>query len=341
MRLPVNRSLPLIALALLSACGGGSPKSVSAAPPPATGPAADYPMVLGAPFTVEGVTYTPADTWNYDAVGRALIGGEGGSAISGAHRTLPLPSYVEITSLETGKTILVRLERRGPMTGSGLVELSPGAAAQLGVAGRSDAPIRLRRVNPPEADRAPLRLGQSATARLDTPKSLLAVLQRKLDVQEGRTPVPAAAPEGNNAPKAEVANAAPKPEPKPAKGKSAAKAGAPKTLPKPQPVFTVTDPSSVPPGKPDAAKPAAQPVTKPVAKPSTASAGAPLVVQIGAFSSEERAKAAAAKIGAQVVPAGKVWRVRSGPFTDRAAAEAALAKARAAGYSDARIQRGG
>ncbi len=327
MRLPVNRNLPLIALVLLSACGGGSPKSIAAAPPPASGPAADYPMVLGDPFTVEGVTYTPADTWNYDAVGRALVGGEGGSAISGAHRTLPLPSYVEITSLETGKTILVRLERRGPMTGAGLVELSPGAAAQLGVVGRSDAPIRLRRVNPPETDRAPLRLGQPAPARLDTPKSLLAVLQRKLDAQEGRTLAPAAAPDSENTPKPEVANTAPKAEPKPVKGKPAPKAGAPKPLPKPQPVIAVTDPSSAP-------------AAKPVAKPA-ASTGAPLVVQIGAYSSEERAKAVAAKSGAQVVPAGKVWRVRSGPFTDRAAAEAALAKARAAGYSDARIQRGG
>ncbi len=320
MRLPVNRSLPLIALVLLSACGGGSPKSVSALPPPANGPAADFPMVLGAPFTVDGVTYTPADTWNYDAVGRALPGGEGGSAISGAHRTLPLPSYVEVTSLETGKTILVRLERRGPMTGSGLVELSPGAAAQLGIAGRGDAPIRLRRVNPPEAERAPLRLGQAAPARLDTPKSLLAVLQRKLDLQEGRVPVAPVASEPEAAAKPE-APATPKPVVKPGKDK-------PKTVPKPQPVIAVPDTAGAP--------PAPQSPLKAVAKATSGH----LVVQIGAYSTEERAKAAAAKVGAQVQAAGKLWRVRAGPFTDRKSAEAALAKARTAGYSDARIQRG-
>ena len=322
MRLPVNRSLPLIALVLLSACGGGSPKSASALPPPANGPAADYPMVLGAPFTVGGVTYTPADTWNYDAVGRALAGGEGGSSVSGAHRTLPLPSYVEVTSLETGRTILVRLERRGPMSAGSLVDLSPGAAAQLGIAGRSDAPIRLRRVNPPEVDRAPLRAGQPAPARLDTPKSLLTVLQRKLDQQEGRVTVAAVpAPEPETPAKAAVAPA-PKPEPKSAKGK-------PKAIPKPQPVIAVPASGTTPP-------PAKVAAPKP---PAAAPAGA-LVVQIGAYSSEERARAAAAKSGGQVQPAGTAWRGRGGHVSARAAAQAALAKARAAGYSDARIQRG-
>ncbi|KAJ8138707.1 hypothetical protein OY671_008080, partial [Metschnikowia pulcherrima] len=57
------------------------------------GPAGDYPMVSGAPFMVDGVTYTPADTMNYDAVGYA--GEDGGEGISGAHRTSPSPSYVE------------------------------------------------------------------------------------------------------------------------------------------------------------------------------------------------------------------------------------------------------
>jgi len=94
---------------------------------PISGPAADYPMVLGDPFVVDGVTYTPTDRLNYDAVGYAVPDAEGGGGISGAHRTAPLPSYVEVTALDSGRTILVRLERRGPMQGDGLVALSPGA----------------------------------------------------------------------------------------------------------------------------------------------------------------------------------------------------------------------
>jgi rare lipoprotein A len=132
MRLPVDRFLPISALILLAACGGATHAEV-ASPPVTVGPGADYPIVVGAPFTIDGVTYTPADKLNVDQVGYAYAGAQGGTAVSAAHRTLPVPSYVEVTSLESGKTILVRIERRGPMTGDGLIELSPAATAQLGI----------------------------------------------------------------------------------------------------------------------------------------------------------------------------------------------------------------
>ncbi len=62
------------ATAVLSGCGvigGGERPEVSSAAMSAVGPAADYPMVLGEPFTVDGELFTPADTMNYDAVGYA------------------------------------------------------------------------------------------------------------------------------------------------------------------------------------------------------------------------------------------------------------------------------
>lgn len=62
-----------------------------------------------------------------------------------------------------------------------------------------------------------------------------------------------------------------------------------------------------------------------------------LFVQVGAFSSEDRARAVASRSGARIMRAGKVWRVRMGPYADQAAAERALAKARGAGYGDSRI----
>lgn len=293
MRLPVNRSLPLLALVFLSACGGGGDRLESAGSLPVNGPAADYPIVLGEPFTVDGVVYTPKDTLNYDAVGYAAVGPDGGTSVTAAHRTLPLPSYVEVTALDTGRTVLVRLERRGPMNGSQLLELSPGAAAQLGIAG--NAPIRLRRVNPPEGDRALLRSGQAAPARMDTPKSLLEVLKRKLNQQPGvisgpTRPLPPVAPEPQTPPPVVVKE-------------------------KPKPVVAT-------PPKPKA----------PAIRPGA------LIVQVGAFSSQQRAEAVAQATGASLSQAGTVWRVRMGPFRSEAEAEAALAKARAAGYSEARIQ---
>ena len=311
MRLSAETLLPLAALSLLAACGGGArPDDAGQAPAATGGPAADFPMVIGAPFTVDGITYTPSDTMNYDAVGYAGVGSDGGTAVSAAHRSLPLPSYIEVTALDTGKTILVRAERRGPMRGNALVELSPGAAAQLGVVGIPRAAIRVRRVNPVEQDRALLRMGQPAPARMDTPKSLLTVLGRKLDPQEGIVrPAPLATP---------PSELTTPPAPVPVKG---------------QPVK---------PAKP-VVKPAAAPVPNsapaPAPKPAAVAAHGKFIVQVGAFASRANAQGAASKIGGSVSPAGKLWRVRMGPYASAAEAKAALAKARAAGYSDARIQR--
>jgi rare lipoprotein A len=80
--------------------------------------------------------------------------------------------------------------------------------------------------------------------------------------------------------------------------------------------------------------PAAEPAA--TAKPA---AGGGFIVQIAAFSTERRASDAASTLGAHVSHPGKFWLMRLGPFASRTEAEAALAKAKAAGYSDARIQR--
>src|SRR5690606_2278478 len=188
MRLPDDRlsarfvrlAGALIPALALVACGAGSGASRSLAAPvsPEYGPRADYPVVVGDPYTVAGVTYTPEDVLNYDEVGFVAADAAGGSGVTGSHHTLPLPSYVEVTSLETGRTILVRLERRGPMDGHELIALSPGALGQLAAA--AGTPVRVRRVNPPEDQRALLRLGNEAAPRLDTPMTLVEVLKRKL-----------------------------------------------------------------------------------------------------------------------------------------------------------------
>jgi cell division protein FtsN len=60
---------------------------------------------------------------------------------------------------------------------------------------------------------------------------------------------------------------------------------------------------------------------------------------VGAFASKANAEATAAKVGGRVSPSGRLWRVRMGPYGTPREAAAALAKAKGAGYSDARIQR--
>ena len=332
MRLPDKNFLALGLALALAACGGTGGDAVPMSTPvPPQGPAADYPMVIGAPFTVDGVLYTPADTLNFDEVGRAVLDEAGGTAVTGEHRTLPLPSYVEVTSLETGRTILVRLERRGPMTGNSAVGLSPGALAQLSA--KPGTPVRVRRVNPPEQERAMLRRGERAPDRMDTPMSLVEVLRRKL-------------PAGSSAPvdvKPEhgTPDAPPLPVTKPSAEKAAQPAAKPAPKPKPKP-----KPKDVPPAKPatpeqTAPPPAAPAEPKKPAPPPPTQAAKPgkgaYAVQAGAFSVEANAKAVASRIGGRIDKAGKFYLVRTGPFASRQEAEASLAKVKAAGYSGARI----
>src|SRR5690606_29754421 len=81
--------------------------------------------------------------------------------------------------------------RRGPMDGHALIGLSRGAIAQLSAS--NGTPVRVRRVNPPEDERALLRAGSPAPLRMDTPMPLVEVLKRKLPDQPVTTGVVAGA----------------------------------------------------------------------------------------------------------------------------------------------------
>jgi rare lipoprotein A len=320
MKLPLNRNSGALALAIVLALGAGlaqpaTARGRKALVPDVSGPAGDYPVTLGDPFVIDGVTYTPADTLNYDAVGNAVpMAPEDGAAarISGAHRTLPVPSYVEVTSLSSGRTILVRIDRRGPMSGNGLVALSPMAWDQLGLPGDASAPVRVRRVNPPEPERALLRTGQIAPKRMDTPPGLLAALRRKLGLEPPVGDLPVTI--------------------------HPAEAAAPATRPTAKPAPSAEEPKPKPSPKPQVAV-APKPVTPPQPPKRPAAAAGRFYVQIGAFSQRANAEAAAHKAGGSVVQAGSLWRVRSGPFSAGDEADRGLAKARAAGYATARIVR--
>jgi Lipoproteins len=339
MRLPVNLSLYSSALALL-ASGAAAEPDQTAAP---TGPAADYPVVVGDAFRIGETVWTPTDQLNYDAVGHAVTGDAGLGGVTAAHKTLPLPSYAEVTSLDTGKTILVRVTRRGPMSNNDLIELSPMASMQLGVSAGVRAAVRVRRVNPPEQERAMLRSGGRAPERMETPDGLLRVLRRKLAEQSPT----AAAPTPPSTPPS-------KPAAPTVALKNPGEKGEPKTSAQPpaQPVPPATPNSSATP-----------PVTAPGAEPEKTAAGLPtngatsgkskakppenaqaqtpaktLEVQVAAFTVEANARKAANGLGASVSKAGRLWHVRLGPYANRAQAAAALEKAKRSGYSDARIQ---
>lgn len=274
---------------LLVALAGAT---LAAAPLPAP-PVSDPPAVLGEPYAVDGATVTPVDA-PFDDVGLAAL--DAGAAISMAHRTLPLPSYAEVTALDSGRTILVRVERRGPLAGPAFVALSAGAFTQLAAESSAPLGVRVRRVSPQEYERSLLRTGQRAPERLATPKPLLEVLRRRL---------------------------------------------ADKTVP-PKPVVATIEPVEMPPSPPPpAAKPApARPSPEKLAPPKPATGARPsgsFAVQVAAFASRASADATAKKLYGSVSAAGKLWRVRLGPFATRADAGDAQARARKAGFADAQL----
>jgi rare lipoprotein A len=203
------RTLALVALLAptLAACGGGTGATVkrsaftsaeygvSSSPrvtrnphPPRGGGR----YMLGNPYKVRGKTYVPADQPGYvetgvaswygsDFHGRRTANGEifSANAISGAHPTLPLPSYVRVTNLSNGQSMLVRLNDRGPYVDGRIIDLSYKAAATLGLIGHGTGQVQVQYVGP-----APLNG--------DDTRMLMASLNKetRLEKQLGRSPVP-------------------------------------------------------------------------------------------------------------------------------------------------------
>lgn len=100
---------------------------------------------VGKPYTIAGRTFVPREDPNYsregiaswygrDFHGRLTANGEvfDRHALSAAHPTLPLPSYVRVTNLENGRSVTVRVNDRGPFHGNRLIDVSRKTAELLG-----------------------------------------------------------------------------------------------------------------------------------------------------------------------------------------------------------------
>lgn len=66
--------------------------------------------------------------------------------LTAAHRTLPLPTWVEVTRVDTGKSIIVRVNDRGPFHPDRIIDLSWAAASELGMTELGTAPVEVRAI---------------------------------------------------------------------------------------------------------------------------------------------------------------------------------------------------
>lgn len=70
------------------------------------------------------------------------------SGMTAAHKTLPLPTYVEVTNLKNNRTIIVKVNDRGPFESNRLIDLSYVAAKKLGMLGHGTAQVKIRALSP-------------------------------------------------------------------------------------------------------------------------------------------------------------------------------------------------
>lgn len=149
------------AFSTLAACaslGGG--RDAPSGAPVVTDPA---PIVSGTmrPYQVRGRWYHPKEQPNYDEVGQASWYGSyhhGRSTSTGerfdmngltaAHKTLPLPSLVEVTNRANGRRVILRVNDRGPFVDGRIIDLSRGAAEELGLLSQGVGEVRVRYVGP-------------------------------------------------------------------------------------------------------------------------------------------------------------------------------------------------
>lgn len=84
--------------------------------------------------------------------------------MSAAHRTLPLPSYVRVTNLANGKTVIVKVNDRGPFHSERIMDLSYAAAARLDMLRTGTAYVRLEAIDPAEYQASQRKGGSGAAA---------------------------------------------------------------------------------------------------------------------------------------------------------------------------------
>ncbi|MBN8764967.1 MAG: hypothetical protein ABT22_12245 [Thiobacillus sp. SCN 64-317] len=160
-------------------------------------------------YVALGTTYTPQTTRQpYSAeglaswYGRRFKGRKTSSgepydmyAMTAAHPTLPIPSYARVTSLATGKSVVVRINDRGPFHSKRIIDLSYTAAYKLGYLGHGSTRVRVESIDPDTYDApgaAPedgIYLQVGAFSRADNARQLRDRLKRQLDMDAGQTRV--------------------------------------------------------------------------------------------------------------------------------------------------------
>jgi peptidoglycan lytic transglycosylase len=145
--------------AALTACGSGNGEKLGERVVPFGQPVPKGGGVyrIGSAYQVDGVWYQPKEDPAYDRVGIASWYGElfhgrrtangeiyDMDRLSAAHPTLPLPVYARVTNLQNGRSIIVRVNDRGPYANDRIIDLSRRSAELLGYRDKGTAQVRVQ-----------------------------------------------------------------------------------------------------------------------------------------------------------------------------------------------------
>lgn len=109
-------------------------------------------------------------------------------AMTAAHKTLPIPSYVRVTNLDNGRSIIVRINDRGPFVGNRLIDLSYVAARKLGITQHGTAWVDIEDVTPLSGSDTPKSLPASSNTvatHQKTPEAYSVSTGKQNDVEPG------------------------------------------------------------------------------------------------------------------------------------------------------------
>jgi rare lipoprotein A len=165
----LGREGPAAAAAVAAAQRGARQIAITASEPELTSSVRPSDVArfqkIGAPYQVAGTWYVPAHEPDYDETGVAswygnefhgkpTANGEifDMNVVSGAHPTLPIPSLVEVTNLANGRSVIVRVNDRGPFVGNRLIDMSSRGAELLGFRQQGHTNVRVRYVGPADIE---------------------------------------------------------------------------------------------------------------------------------------------------------------------------------------------
>ncbi len=126
-----------------------------------------YVMPSSAGYTARGT----ASWYGKKFHGRKTSNGEVYNmyAMTAAHKTLPIPSYLKVTNLDNGKSVVVRVNDRGPFHDDRIIDLSYAAASKLGIAQNGTGRVELRAIEPGRQERKAAPQTSQAAATSEPP----------------------------------------------------------------------------------------------------------------------------------------------------------------------------